>query len=838
MKKYGLHCSKPQRYLKITSFPGRLVLASVLAFAHFLTGGATAATISFVGVEPGTEASGYALQNWSNPGVPKLYDVGGNTYGASGYYQMRPIAYPPDSTIYASAGAGNDLGVSATNNPTLYSTSVILSSITGGAGDYVNFTNYAIFRGPDGSALYTQGGLSVPVNQGLYDTPSGGSSGYYGSAFAFSNAMTATYRVGIAVDTAGSGTYAPDYVSIYSSSTGTVFSSQLVRDGTPDMAVFEVDAMAGDEFTAAVWQTNGTQSAAPFGLITFDVVRYNFEVGSGLIQTNSVALGGAPAGLLKTGEGTLVLASSNSCAGGTLVSAGTLSIPQGGSIGGNITNNGRLVIEADLVNPVAGSGALVKTNIGNAALWSSNSYTGPTEVEAGQLRLDGEGAGAGAISPASTVYVASGASFSATGFFLRTNNLSVSGLTGEGEFYNANGTLTVNKASGTDTFSGRITGNTGLTKSGDGTFALSGSNSYTGPTAINAGRVVAANGSALGSTIGGTVVAGGAQLRLNATNAGFTIDAEALTISGEGLTGSAGGALRNAVGANTYQGKITLAADAGIGAAVGTSLNLDVASGDAIDLAGFNLTIDGAGSTQVNDGITGTGGIAKIGSGTTTLAGSNSYTGATTVDLGALVVSNPSLSATLSPTSVIVDFASTPATGSTYTVLSGALATNSFVSTPVVNGLGSGQTATVTNNPNLVVLVSGSPATNNYASWLANYPSLTGADTNGSADPDGDGFINNTEFAFDGDPTVGTPALMTATAVGTNAVFNWIERTNGVTYEVQKNSSLTNAWASTGIIGVVASNQSGVLLPPEYVRKQFSTNASGKDFYRVRATIP
>ena len=163
---------------------------------------------------------------------------------------------------------------------------------------------------------------------------------------------------------------------------------------------------------------------------------------------------------------------------------------------------------------------------------------------------------------------------------------------------------------------------------------------------------------------------------------------------------------------------------------------------------------------------------------------------------------------------------------------------NSFVSTPVVNGLGSGQAATVTNNPNLVVLVSGSPATNNYASWLANYPSLTGADTNGSADPDGDGFINNTEFAFDGNPTVDTPALMTATAVGTNAVFNWIERTNGVTYEVQKNSSLTTAWTSTGIIGVVASNQSGVLLPPEYVRKQFSTNASGKDFYRVRATIP
>jgi len=834
MKKYGLHCSKPQRYLKITSFPGRLVLASVLAFAHFLTGGATAATISFVGVEQST-APAYAVQNWSSPSSPKTFDLGGSeVYGTAGYYQIRPTPNSSPTGVNEAAGAGNNLGVTAVTNPTLSSAPVMLSAITGDAGTFVNYGGYPTFLGPDGSTVYRQGSLSLAVVNGPCDTPSGANSGFFGEAFNFTVGMSATCRVGITVDTVSDGPYAPDYVSIYNSSTGTVFSAALTRNGVPDMAVFELDATAGDSFTAAVWQTNGSQSVAPFGLITFDVVRYNFEVSSGQIQTNSVALGGAPAGLLKTGEGTLVLASSNSCAGGTLVSAGTLSIPQGGSIGGNITNNGRLVIAADLVNPVAGTGALVKTTIGNAVLWSSNSYTGATEVEAGQLRLDG----AGAISPASTVYVASGASFSATGDFLLTNNLSISGLTGEGEFYSANGTLTVNKASGTNTFSGRIAGNTGLTKSGDGTFVLSGSNSYTGPTAINAGRVVVANGSALGSTSGGTVVAGDAQLRLNATNTGFAIGAEALTVSGQGLIGSAGGALRNAAGANTYQGKITLAADAGIGAASGTLLILDVASGDAIDLASFNLTIDGAGSTQVNDGIAGTGGIAKIGSGTITLAGNNTYTGATTVDLGALVVSNTSLSATISPTSVIVDFASPPVTGSTYTVLSGALATNSFVLTPVVNGLGSGQTATVTNNPNLVVLVSGSPASNNYASWLANYPSLTGADTNGSADPDGDGFINNTEFAFDGNPTVGTPALMTATAVGTNAVFNWIERTNGVTYEVQKNSSLTNPWTSTGIIGVVASNQSGVLLPPEYVRKQFSTNASGKDFYRVRATIP
>lgn len=378
--------------------------------------GVRAVTISFVGVEPGTAGSGYATQNWSNPGVAKTYDLSGDVYGTAGYYQIRPIAYPPGSTIYSGAAAGNNLGITAGSNPTIYSAPVMLSSISGGAGDYVNFNSYAVFRGPDGSALYTQGGLSVPVNQGPYNTPSGSNNGYFGNAFSFTMGMSATYRVGVAVDMVADGTYAPNYVSIYNSGIGSVYSGSLTRDGTPDMTVFEIDAAAGDSFTTALWQLSGTQSAAAFGLITFDVSQYKFDVGSGVSQTNSVSLGGAPAAVLKTGAGTLVLASSNSAAGGTLISGGTLAL-HGGSVKGGITNNANLSITADLTNVVSGTGSLTKTGAGIAAVWNPMTYTGATVIDQGQLML----AGSGALSTNTALQIASGASVNLTGYYAEAN---------------------------------------------------------------------------------------------------------------------------------------------------------------------------------------------------------------------------------------------------------------------------------------------------------------------------------------------------------------------------------------------------------------------------------
>ena len=250
------------------------LIAALLTAAVAVSVPCQAVTISYVGTESGTGPA-YAVQNWSNSGVPKSFATGtSNTYGKNGYWQIRPIPYPPSSTIYTPAGSGNDLGTSAGSFPTLWSGTLpsFMSSITGGAGDYVNFNSYAIYRGPDGSALYTQGGLSVPVNQGPYNTPSGANTGYFGLSLDFVLNFSGTVRVGIAVDSVADGTYAPNYVGIYSNSTGTIFSSALTRDGTPDMAVFDIVNPAGETFSVAQWQLAGTQSASAMGLVTFDTI--------------------------------------------------------------------------------------------------------------------------------------------------------------------------------------------------------------------------------------------------------------------------------------------------------------------------------------------------------------------------------------------------------------------------------------------------------------------------------------------------------------------------------------------------------------------------------------
>jgi autotransporter-associated beta strand protein len=140
-----------------------------------------------------------------------------------------------------------------------------------------------------------------------------------------------------------------------------------------------------------------------------------------------------------------------------------------------------------MANVVSGTGSLTKEGSAIAALWNPNSYTGATVVNGGQLML----AGSGAISQSSTLQIASGASVRLTGYFAAADiNRTFAGLTGAGILYGSGGTVTINKASGSDTFSGDIQGGQGLIKTGAGTLVLSGPNSYTGVTMVSSGELV------------------------------------------------------------------------------------------------------------------------------------------------------------------------------------------------------------------------------------------------------------------------------------------------------------------------------------------------------------
>ena len=275
--------------------------AIILLFAAHSSNGQS---VTYVGSETGLPANGYSVQNWSNPGVAKAYDIGGSeVYGSAGYYQIRPTPYSSPSDVSEAVGGGNNLGILALSNPTLFSLPSFLSSATGDAGTFVNFGGYSIYRGPDGSALYRQGALSVAVNNGPFNSPAGQNASYFGTAMNFTLNSAVSFRLGLAVDSVGSGAYAPNYVGIYNALTGSVLSEALTRDGNADMAFFDISGAGGDTFTVALWQNVGEQpggQVAALSLVTYDVIP---EPSAGLLAIFGLASLGALHAVRKRHQG-------------------------------------------------------------------------------------------------------------------------------------------------------------------------------------------------------------------------------------------------------------------------------------------------------------------------------------------------------------------------------------------------------------------------------------------------------------------------------------------------------------------------------------------------------
>jgi hypothetical protein len=158
-------------------------------------------------------------------------------------------------------------------------------------------------------------------------------------------------------------------------------------------------------------------------------------------------------------------------------------------------------------------------------------------------------------------------------------------------------------------------------------------------------------------------------------------------------------------------------------------------------------------------------------------------------------------------------------------VLPGALAGNSLVS-PSVTGLGSGQTAIVTSDPNLVVKVS---AANGYATWLNGQP------TNSA---------NQLAYAIGGatSPTA-TNGVASVTTVTSNTLsITAIVRTNDPNLAVYGQSILDLAvgtWTTNGVTNSVPVDQSGAT-PGTTQKQTFTTSYATNDakkFLRLQTTL-
>jgi autotransporter-associated beta strand protein len=166
-----------------------------------------------------------------------------------------------------------------------------------------------------------------------------------------------------------------------------------------------------------------------------------------------------------------------------------------------------------LAGVISGPGGLTKAGSGILALNAANTYTGPTTINAGTLQTGV----ANALSTATAVTVASGATFNLNSF-----NQSIGSLAGGGNVALGAANLTTGNDGTSTTFSSAIGGTGGLTKVGGGAFTLAGASTYSGPTNINAG-ILNVNGS-LASTVflnsGGTLMGTGTIGGLNVGSGG------------------------------------------------------------------------------------------------------------------------------------------------------------------------------------------------------------------------------------------------------------------------------------------------------------------------------
>lgn len=113
-------------------------------------------------------------------------------------------------------------------------------------------------------------------------------------------------------------------------------------------------------------------------------------------------------GILKRGAGTLMLAGTNTYDGGTTVNAGILAVGAGGATGtlggGPVTNNATLAFHRSdsmtITNLVSGTGTLAQSGPGTTTLTADNTYSGPTIVSNGTLRINGAQTGLGLITVA------------------------------------------------------------------------------------------------------------------------------------------------------------------------------------------------------------------------------------------------------------------------------------------------------------------------------------------------------------------------------------------------------------------------------------------------------
>lgn len=379
---------------------------------------------------------------------------------------------------------------------------------------------------------------------------------------------------------------------------------------------------------------------------------FSITIAQALLHSNIAAINpvtGTPdaaidGGVTKSGSGVLALSGANTYTGATAVNSGTLNLTGSLTSAVNVANGATITGTGSTTGllTMSGGSTFAASTSGVGFTASGVAFTGATNLIFDGATTNGStydlfNYGAGGVSGLSNLTSSFRTTFTDTGSKITgtvstgtrtwntTSGVWESGgattnwLEGDQKYFNGDTVTFGNPASGSIvtlngsllpggavsvnnanayTFSGggSIGGSSGLTKDGEGILNIATANTYSGGTNINAGTVSLSGSGTLGASTGAVVLSGGA---LDLGSTGQTVGAVSITAAA-------------ATGDTIKNGTLT--------SATFTASN-----------TGGNAIVSGI--------IAGSSSVTMSGSGTLTLAGANSYTGATSVKNGTLTLS-------------------------------------------------------------------------------------------------------------------------------------------------------------------------------------------------------
>ncbi|MDR0378672.1 MAG: autotransporter-associated beta strand repeat-containing protein [Candidatus Accumulibacter sp.] len=364
-------------------------------------------------------------------------------------------------------------------------------------------------------------------------------------------------------------------------------------------------------------------------------------------------------GIIKTGNGELVLQGGNSYTGDTKVSGGKLKIAGSSGTLGGTNYSGAIAVETGaelefgnvssgltqkVVSEITGGGTLIKSGDSELDLTSANasSFSGAITVAGGGLIIDNDsnvGTGTNTLAGGELVLQGSGGTSYGKNWVFEA-------------LEQGDNTIHVSSAA---TISGVLSGEGGFTASiEDGqSLTIVGTNIYAGGTTINSGGTLIVGNNAAFGTTGEVTLKDGAVLDFNKSGYSlankFAFDSGSATINAAdgysetlaGDIGGAGGLVKTGsgtlvlAGANTYTGDTTIS---GGGLTVAGTLGEKGDYAGAIGNSG-TLTFENNADQKLTGAITGDGTLIKKGGNTLTLTSATSQ-GAAQLEAGRMNITD------------------------------------------------------------------------------------------------------------------------------------------------------------------------------------------------------